>query len=105
MLPTNCSSPLGNYSIGDVSVLKGTFTDDVNVPIDPTIITLLVKLPNDNIQTFTYADNQIIKLSTGVYTYDFSITLPGVHYWRYEGAGACQAQKESKFNVLNSAII
>lgn len=81
--------PDGLY-VGSAIQLKNTFTVS-DVKTDPTAVSLEVKDPSGNTDTYTYALAQITKNSTGVYSKTISFDEAGV--WRYEwqGTGACIA--------------
>lgn len=93
------------YDIQDIARLTGTFTDINGNPIDPTTVTCFVETPDGVVQDFTYSSGAVIKVSTGVYYYDYSITQSGIHAYRFEGTGVCQAGAETNFTVQPSAII
>jgi hypothetical protein len=94
------------YDIDDIAQLKGTFTDITGtIPTDPSTVTCYVRTPDGNVQEFTYASSAVQKLSTGIYYYNFEITQSGIHYYRFNGTGACVAGKEQSFTVQPSKII
>ena len=93
------------YDIQDIARLTGTFTDISSNYIDPTTVTCFVETPDNNVQSFTYSSGSVVKQSTGIYYYDFTITMSGIHTYRFEGTGVCQAGAETAFTVRPSAII
>ena len=87
------------YDVGDLVTLTGTFTSALGVATDPTAIVLTIKPPSGSLITKTYALAELTKASTGVYTYDYPITLEGEHWYRYVGTGAVTAAGETDFTV------
>jgi len=47
-------------------------------------------------------DAQVVKDSVGLYHADIPVVAAGLHYFRWEGAGAVTAAEESTFNVVTS---
>lgn len=94
------------YDIQDIAQLQANFTDITGtIPTDPTTVICYVKTPDGNVQDFTYSSGSVVKVSTGVYTYNFQITQSGIHSYRFTGTGACVAGKEQNFSVQPSRII
>lgn len=93
------------YLIGNIIRLSSYFVSISNVPVDPDDITLEIKQPDGTVLTYTYAANEIIKVGTGSYYYDFTPTINGIHYYRFSGSGACFAAAEKVFDVQPSAVI
>lgn len=88
------------YSIGDLVELTATFTtvatgDD----IAPTTVVITVEAPNGATST-----PDVSNPSTGVYTAEVSITLPGTYRWRAVGTGAAQAALDSFFLVRQNSF-
>lgn len=71
-------------SASELAKLTNTFKVD-GTPTDPTGISLIVTDPEDAVTTYTFADTQITKTSTGVYTKD--ITCDKAGEWTYEWVG------------------
>lgn len=82
------------YFVGNQ--VRTTCTFEVStVKTDPTTITLKIKDPSGNTDTYTYALSQVTKSAAGVYYKDFDLDEAG--YWkvRWEGTGTCKAATEA----------
>lgn len=90
-----------SYDINDLPRTTATFTVS-GVATDPTTVTLKVKDPSGNTDTYTYALSQITKSSTGVYYKNIPIDEAGDWWYRWEGAGAVVAAYEGYFRVRRS---
>lgn len=73
-----------NLHVGDALQLKCTFTVSA-VNTDPTTVTLEVKDPSGNTDTYTYAGSTITKDAVGVYSKTISFDEAG--WWTYEWTG------------------
>jgi hypothetical protein len=92
-----------NLHVGDAIRLQNTFTVS-GTKTDPTTITLEVKDPSGNTDTYTYAAAQITKSATGVYYKD--ITFDEAGWWTYEwtGTGAVIVVEGNKVYVRAQLI-
>ena len=82
--------------VGDVPQIQVIFTNSVGTVVDPTTITLYLAAPTGTIGTYTYPAD-VVKQSTGTYTYNGTATSAG--YWnvRWVGAGAAVAAQQSRY--------
>jgi hypothetical protein len=89
------------YDIGDGVRLSVVFTTAIDGQhVDPTTLEFTLQLPDG-----TSAQGVTInQTATGKYYADYVATLPGVHYYRWAGTGACQAAAEGAFTVSRSLI-
>ena len=89
------------YQPGNVVILSVAFTTTATppVPVDPTTIVLRVIDPNGKETDYSYSDGVLTKNSTGNYSYPLEVLLPGVWYYRFEGAGTVFAASEQNFLV------
>jgi len=93
---------MASYPVGDVVRLSVVYKSS-NVATDPTTVTLKIKYPNSanandlTLTTFVYGSSSIVKDSTGNYHYDYTTTVSGTHYYRWEGGGTVVAADESSF--------
>jgi hypothetical protein len=95
---------MNKYDYGDALQLTGTWTID-DVATDPTVITFKVKKPNGDVITYIYnTDEEVVKVSTGVYYIILNLNQEGVWHYRWEGTGSAQAASESQFEVKDSAF-
>lgn len=93
------------YDLGNVIRLSVVFTQLGGAPIDPTAVQLNVRPYGGDIQTFTYALNQITRTGVGAYYCDFTPTTPGQYFYRFSGTGAAVAAGDGQFNVTDSNAI
>ena len=96
---------MAQYDKGDVARLAVTFKDVTNLLIDPTLVCIQIKQPDDSEIHYNYpSDYQIEKVSTGQYRHDFLITQDGVHYFKWTGSGNINAAEEKMFFVRPTQI-
>lgn len=95
------------HDVGDLVVLQGEYIDpDTGDPVDPTTVTIEVKTPDDAIDTKVYiTDPEVVKVSTGVYTRDWSVTQEGHHWYRWSSTGIGQAAEEQSFLVKKQQVV
>lgn len=91
---------MNNYQQQCEVALNCTFTDATGVLVDPTAVTVEIRLPDKTLATYTPD-----QLSTGVYSYNLVTTLPGVYSYRFVGTGAVIAANEAKLNVIPSNVV
>lgn len=91
------------YDKGDLVRITGTFTV-ASTATDPTTITLKVKDPSGNVDTYTYALSQVTKSSTGVYYKDLSLDEAGYWYYQWIGTGAVESVDEGYFVVKSRMV-
>ena len=102
-MPLDPTTGIFQYNIGDLLRLQATFTSLTGTKVDPTTIILKVKNPAGTITTYTYPTN-IVRSSTGVYYYDYSVLASGVHYFNWAGSGAFTAADENQFLVVTTVF-
>lgn len=102
-MPYNPNTGTYSYNIGDLIRIQGTFKDISGTVVDPTNITLKVKVPAGTVSTYYYPCT-ITRTSTGVYYFDFAITASGTHYYNWAGTGAYTVADESSFEVVSSVF-
>lgn len=90
------------YDIGNVVRLKVTFTDQDGNVVDPTDVQLNVRLYGGDIETFTYGHVQVLRLSEGIYYYDYTPLTSGLYYYRFIASGIVIAAADSSFNITDS---
>lgn len=100
-MPYNPNTGTYSYNIGDLIRVQATFKDIGGTVVDPTNITLKVKVPAGTVSTFYYPGT-VTRVSTGVYYYDFPITASGTHYYNWAGTGAYTVADESSFEVVST---
>lgn len=92
-----------NIHIGDAIQLKNTFTVS-GTNTDPTTVSLEVRDPSGNTDTYTYAGATITKDATGKFSK--IITFDEAGWWTYEwtGTGAVIAVEGNKILVKAQLI-
>lgn len=85
-------------NVGDLITLEGKFKVE-NVLTDPTSVTLKVKDPDGTVVTFSHPST-ISKVSTGVFTKDYTVAKAGLHEYWWVGTGTCQAVESRSFVAL-----
>lgn len=93
-----------SYDVDDVAELDVTFKNKAGVPTDPTTVELRIKKPDGTVQIET-ALPPIVKDSTGVYHFNFTVAMPGYHTYRWKGTGAVATAEEGIFNVRSSTVL
>lgn len=91
---------MSTYDIGSVSRLIGIFTALDGTLTNPDEVTLYVKDPLGNVTEYT--GGQLVNDSAGVYHYDLTLSVVGIYYYRYEGAGNLIAAGDSQLQVTSS---
>ena len=92
------------YDIGDVAKLWGRFYSDAGqtTPADPSAITLKVTTPARVTTTYVFGSSDIVKESTGVYSYELPIALSDRYEFRWSGTGTVTAADEGHLLVRSS---
>lgn len=90
------------YTPGAKVTVSAEFTDpnSSDDPLDPTAVMLDVRDPAGVVTTYTYGVGATVsKDSTGNYSADLSVDLPGKWWYRWYSTGTGQAAKEDCFTV------
>jgi hypothetical protein len=78
-----------SYPIGTEIDIPVTFTDALTgAAVDPTDVTLQIKNPDGNVDTWKYSLAELTKLSTGNYSRPQLLDKPGKWWYRYTATGA-----------------
>ena len=95
--------PIRSLRAGSAIKLKATFTVN-SIKTDPTTVKLEVKDPSGNIDSYTYAEAEVTKVSTGIYTK--IVTLDEAGWWIYEwhGEGAVVVVDGNQIQVETQSI-
>jgi len=91
------------YDKGDLVCLTATFTL-ASVLTDPTTVTLKVKDPSGNVDTYTLALSQVNNSSTGVYFKNISLDEAGYWYYQWAGTGAVESVEEDYLVVRTRQV-
>lgn len=81
-----------NYDVGNIVVLGVSFATAANVQVDPTAVFLSVKTPDGIIAVLTPT-----RVSTGVYSYNYTLVQAGIHFYRFTGTGVVTAAADGQF--------
>ena len=89
------------YNIGDEARCSIVFTVG-GVATDPTTVTFKITPPGGITTTYIYGiDAELVKDSAGHYHVDYIPSVNGLHYYRFEGTGACQTAEGANFLVTS----
>ncbi|MBI1207423.1 MAG: hypothetical protein GC191_09050 [Azospirillum sp.] len=86
------------FVLGQIVRISATFVGTDGAVADPDDVSLFIKTNDGDPQQFGYPGD-IERDSAGKYALRFTIAAPGVHTYRWEGTGACQAATEGVFFV------
>ena len=80
------------YDIGDLARVVASFvgTDGVT-PGNPSMVTLQVMDPLGSVASVRFGVGSIALVGTAAYAHDFTITMAGSWFYRWEGTGGVQA--------------
>jgi hypothetical protein len=78
--------------------VSGTLTD-------PTTISLLIKDPDGQSNTYTYAGGTVTKDGTGEYSKAITLEEEGVYRYRWVGTGTVVAATEGEIIVASSEFV
>ena len=92
-----------NYDVGDGVRLKAWFTVTGSYT-DPLIVTLWVRDPGGNIDTYNYTSGTVSKETTGKFFKDIFVDEPGQWWYECFGTGIALAADENYFMVERSVI-
>ena len=83
-----------------------TFTSEATgQPTDPTTITLKYLPPGGSVQTVTYPNALITRVSAGVYAAELDSTgLPGIWTVEWAGTGAVQVTADSGYTIAQALL-
>lgn len=85
------------YAKGQEVRFSAAFTDAAGAAADPSTIAFELKSPGSAV--ISYAPT---KDSVGHYHQDAILTVPGMWYWRWEGAGTLDVSDEGAVQVEKS---
>lgn len=90
------------HPVGDTVVLKATIRrNSDNALADPTNVIVTVTDPDGTETQYTYAAAQVVKVSTGIYTYDLLVSSAGFWSYKFTTTGAVvTASEKIQFEVV-----
>lgn len=90
------------FDIGNIVRLSATFRDLAGTLVDPGDVVLYIRIYAGETQQFTFAADEVKKLSIGIYYYDFVPTESGKYYYRYYGSNGPTAAADGQFSITAS---
>lgn len=92
-----------SYTVGTTVKVSCTFAV-ASTLTDPTSVTLKVKDPGANTDTYTYAGGSVTKASTGSYYKSIVPDEAGVWHFQWIGTGAAAGLREGSFEVFTAEV-
>lgn len=77
----------------------------LGVPTDPTVVQVTARSPSGSNVTLTYPSEDLTRRDTGLFDAAFLVDVPGIWYFRPEGAGEVDAVDELSLEVFQSNVI
>lgn len=94
------------YVLGNLSQVSVAFTDDANVPADPTTVICIIVEPDGTKTTYTYGTgDEVVRDGVGEYHLDLLIDAAGSWPYRWAGTGAVIAADEGVLQGLPSMVL
>lgn len=93
---------MAKYYTGMTVRLQVTFKNFAGVETDPTTVTVYWKDASGAPGSSTYASSGTdnwTRVSAGVYYYDLAVTLPGPHWFGFQGTGTVAVYDTDTFEV------
>lgn len=94
---------MNTYEFGAAPTLRVDFKVG-SALTDPTTVTLKVKDPDGNVDTYFYAGGTVTRDSLGKFSKQIVTDDAGVWTYRWVGTGACEAVVERQFKIKRSAF-
>lgn len=94
---------VNTYLVGQTIKITGTFKQN-GVVGDPTVVRVIYKDPTGVSTTITFPNEKITKASTGVYSFEIPLILPGFWYYRMDDGGTNVAS-ENCCQVTESNVL
>ena len=96
---------MNTYYYNTTVRIQGSWTQG-SVASDPDTVTFKITDPDNVTTTYVYGTNdELIKVSTGIYRVDINLNKEGIWYYRWEGTGSVQSSFENILEVLRSSFI
>lgn len=93
----------GTYDLGNVVRSIATFGDAAGGALDPTTVTFRMRSPTGTLTTYVYGINaELVRMATGLYRVDLSLSEPGRWSYRWLSTGTGQAAKRDHV-IINAA--
>lgn len=86
---------------GNALKFSATFTDENNLPIDPTVVTFTLKKPDGTLVDYIYGtDPEVTKIATGIYNAVLTMSDVGSNYFGWNGTGSVNIYGQSVVLIL-----
>ncbi len=95
------------YNLGALVKVSATFTvAETEQAIDPDVVNVSVRAPDETVTTFVYGTNaEVIRDDPGEYHSDVNANQSGTWYYRWFSTGDGQAAEENRFEVRPAMAI
>jgi hypothetical protein len=94
---------INQHDIGDLVRMDAEFRNNQDVLTDPTTVTFKLKLPDGETITYVYGtDDEVEKLSEGIFRVEYLVAEHGHHYYLWQGTGEVAQVEESSFYIKRS---
>ena len=95
------------YDLGNLVKSKATFRNpETKAPLDPTTVSVSVKDPSGNVDTYLFGtDAEVVQSAVGVYYINVDADEAGSFYVRWFSTGTGQAGKERRFTVRHAQAV
>ena len=93
------------HDIGDRRKLTCEVRDEDNALVDPDVLVLTMREPDNTLTTYSLTDDEMITESVGLYHVYWDWTKAGKHFWRWVASGNVGVAEEASFKVLVSKVI
>lgn len=91
---------MATHFVGDKVKLRNTVKDEDGDVADPTALRVIVEPLLAAATTYSWpADAEVVKVSTGVFYFEFTTTESGPHQVSWDATGAIVKAGQTSFNV------
>ena len=91
---------MSDFNTGTVATLKAEFVNASGALTDPSAINLTITAPDQTVSTFHAAD--CTHVSTGVYSYNLTLSQAGIYAYEFDGTGTVPADGIGYLNVVST---
>lgn len=95
------------HDLGDLVVVNAEFTNaELGGVLDPDVVKLSVRKPDDSVTTYTYGvDAIVVRDDVGQYHADLDVDQSGIWFYRWWSTGDGQGARERQFEVLPARAV
>lgn len=95
---------LATYDVGDTVRMAANFLSTADVPIDPTLVTIIYRDPVGFETTVTSNSTVMVHPSSGSYYIDHVVDQEGTWRWRSYSTGTLHTASEAVFVVRHQWV-